>query len=73
MNKEQVRREVIETLLEAQYVLNKIAATIQDDEHEELMGEAEWLASDCSQRADAIEMLQYEETMQSMNRTPTTP
>lgn len=67
MSKEQVRQEVIDTLLEAQYLLKRIAATIQDDEHEELMGEAEWLASDCSQRADSLEMLEYQETMQSLN------
>lgn len=67
MSKEQVRQEVIDTLLEARHLLSKIAATIQDDEHEELMGEAEWLASDCSQRADSLEMLQYQETMQTLN------
>jgi|11_taG_2_1085331.scaffolds.fasta_scaffold100195_2 hypothetical protein len=67
MSKEQVRQEVIDTLLEARYLLNKIAAAIQDDEHEDLMGEAEWLAHDCSQRADSLEMLEYQETMQSLN------
>jgi hypothetical protein len=67
MSKEQVRQEVIETLLEARYLLNKIAMAIQDKEHEDLMGEAEWLADHCSQRANSLEMLQYEETMQTLN------
>lgn len=67
MSKEQVRQEVIDTLLEAQYLLKRIAATIQDKQHDHLMGEAEWLADHCSQRADSLEMLEYEETMQTLN------